>query len=132
VIFGPRGNQLNESVSYVKTEKNHSLDYVVKSTTFQEMIMDYVYDKWSLFPPYISFIKCDIEGGEEEILEELLHFVYYNNCKAYISFHIAWWKSKNIREFAHLFKLFKTNCPAEDVCEFLHENPFASLLFERI
>lgn len=132
VIFGPRGGQLNESVSYVKTQKDSVHDYVVKSSTFQELILDYVYVKCPLGPPYISFIKCDIEGGEEEILEEILHFVYYNNCKAYISFHIAWWKSKNIKEFAHWFRLFKTNCPVEDVCEYLQENPFASLLFERI
>lgn len=98
--------------------------------TFKQLIHDYVFTNEQLKSKKISFITCDIEGGEEDILEDLLHFAYHNKVKVYISFHIDWWKSKKIEDFEYLFKFFRTNCPQANVAEYLKHNPFASILFK--
>lgn len=134
-IFGPRGDELNESISYIKEElgaspahSNH--DYVVRGLAFKQLVHDYIYANDKLKSQKISFIKCDIEGGEENIIEDLLYFAYYNKARVYLSFHLNWWKSKKITDFEYLFKFFKTNCPVANICEYVNNNPFASLLFE--
>jgi FkbM family methyltransferase len=130
VIFGPRGSVLNESMSYIKDKISNENDYAVKSITLKQLCNDYVYDNDDLNSRNISFIKCDIEGGEEDILEDVLQFAYDNKCSVYMSFHLDWWKSKKIADFDHLFNRFKTNCPIVSVSEYVTKNPFASVLFE--
>lgn len=133
VIFGPRGNVLNESISYIKDVSDNEKDYVKKSITFKQMIHDYVYANESLNGHKIAFIKCDIEGGEENIMEDVLHFAYNNKCKVFMSFHVSWWTSKNISNFASLFEYFDTSysCPpVQNLCNFIRDHPFVSILFE--
>lgn len=132
VIFGSRGAELNASISYIKNQSDNSHDYMVRPITFKQLIYDYVYDQETLKNRKISFIKCDIEGGEEDILEDILHFAYNNQCKVYMSFHLSWWKSKKITDFEYLFKYFKTNLPGQNICDILTKYPFASVLFEPI
>jgi FkbM family methyltransferase len=129
VIFGPRGSELNESISSIKSRSDNHNDYTAKSITFKQLLYDYIYDNEALSNRRVSFIKCDIEGGEEDILEDVLHFAYNNKCKVYLSFHLDWWKSKKITDFEYLFKYFKTKA-GNSICEYLTRNPFASLLFE--
>lgn len=130
VIFGPRGGVLNQSMSYIKPSSNSIHDYIKKSITFKQLIHDYVYANDNISSHKISFIKCDIEGGEEDILEDILHFAYNNNCKVFMSFHYSWWKSKNINDFKYLFDHFNANSPNNDACEYIRRNPSGSVLFE--
>ena len=130
VVFGPRGTELNESISYIKPQADKSDDYTIQAITFKQLIHDYVYTNEKYNSHSISFIKCDIEGGEENILEDILYFSYYNKIKVYLSFHLEWWKSKKITDFEYLFKFFKTNCPHSNLIEYLQKNPWASVLFE--
>ncbi len=130
LIFGPRGAKLNESISYIKEIQTNKNDYVIQSITFKELLQNYVFENENISSKKIGFIKCDIEGGEEYILEDLLDFVYDNNAKAYISFHLDWWTMKKIEDFEHLFRCFKTDCPDTDICQYLKTHPFESLLFE--
>ena len=138
VIFGTRWSRLNESVSYIKEdleENNITLngdDFIIPSLTFKQLLENYVYANPNLKAHKISFIKCDIEGGEEDILEDILYYAYYNNIKVYMSFHLTWWKSKKIENFETLFKLFRTNCPSNNICEYIRDNPFTSLLLKAI
>lgn len=104
---------------------------VARSVTFKQLVYDTVYADEKLDSHKISFIKCDLEGAEEEILEDVLHFAFYNKCPVYISFHLDWWVSKKISDFDYLFKYFNvTNVTTDNISEFIQENPFASLLFE--
>lgn len=130
VIFGPRGSALNESMSYIKDKISNDNDYVVRSIKLDQLVEDYVYANDDINTRNISFIKCDIEGGEEDILEDVLNFAYENKCSVYMSFHIEWWKSKKITDFDYLFNRFKTSCPIVSVSEYVTKNPFASILFE--
>ena len=135
VIFGPRGSALNQSISYIKEESDSAADYAVQSITPKQLLFDFIYTKKELAPHKISFIKCDIEGGEEDILEDVLYFAYHNHVKVYLSFHLDWWKSKNISEFAYLFKYFNTRTDRDSITDplaYLSQNPFGSLLFEPI
>jgi FkbM family methyltransferase len=129
VIYGPRGNNLNESTSYLKQEINSEKDHLVQSSTFKQILHDYIFTNHSLDSRKVTFIKCDIEGSEENILEDVLHFAYCNDCTVYISFHLDWWNDKEIRRFDNMFRFFTTNCPEEDVCGYIKRNPFTSLLF---
>lgn len=115
--------------SYIKNESNNENDYPVQAITFKQLIHDFVYANEDIKKSKITFIKCDIEGGEEDILEDILYFAYYNKTATYISFHIDWWKNKNIAEFEQLFKFFNTNCPEADIVNYIRKNPFASILF---
>ncbi|MGB8468139.1 MAG: FkbM family methyltransferase [Candidatus Babeliales bacterium] len=130
VVFGPRGDDLNGSMSYIKTESDKPVDYTVRAIPFKQLVHDYIYKNEQLASRKITFIKCDVEGGEEEILEDILHFAYYNNVKVYMSFHCDWWKSKKITDFADLFSYFKTECPYGDPCTYIQNDPFGSILFE--
>lgn len=129
VFFGPKEHRLNESISCVKQSANHAEDYPVQAITLKQLVHDYVFQNDEIAARRIGFIKCDIEGGEEEILEDLLYFAYYNKVKVYLSFHIKWWKSKKITDFKHLFEFFNTDCPCADICDYLMRDPFASFLF---
>jgi FkbM family methyltransferase len=130
VVFGPRGYALNGSISYVKNESDSLTDYVVQAITFKQLIDDYVYADARLTSHKISFIKCDIEGGEEDILEDILYFAHQNNIRVYISFHLDWWKSKKISDFEYLFSFFRTDCPDPSINNYMKQNPFGSILFE--
>jgi len=114
-VFGPAGS-----------------DYRVQAITFKQLIHDFVYENDAIKDKKISFIACDIEEGEENILEDVLYFAYFNKVKVYMSFHVSLWKSKNIADFEYLFKFFKTNCPSDNLVGYIQANPFTSILFEPI
>jgi FkbM family methyltransferase len=135
VNFGPRltmlhGDSLNGSTSFMKEISDSFTDYIVEAFSFQKIIHEYVHKNEMVNQYPISFIKCDIEGGEEFILEDILRFALVHNCKVWMSFHLLWWSQKKITEFADLFKKFKTNIETNDLCEFITTNNFASVLFE--
>ncbi len=131
VIFGARGQQkLNDSMSHIKETAYKNDDYVVRSITFQQLVDNYIVNNAQLNSIKISFIKCDIEGGEENIIEDLLNFALISKSKVYLSFHLDWWTSKKINDFEELFERFKTNCECAKICEYIKKNPFASILFE--
>src|SRR5579862_4269736 len=130
VWYGSKTRELNDSVSSIKSDPDRRSDYLVKIITFNQMIDEYYSSNALLTSRKIAFIKCDIEGGEEDILEEILNFSYTNKTKALVSFHLEFWKNIKIDYFESMFKIFKTDCPEENICAYLEKNPFASILFE--
>lgn len=132
VVFGARlemihGDALNGSTSFVKEATNAKCDYLVDSITFKDIVEQYV--KPNCHHREITFIKCDIEGGEEPVLEDLLNFAYDHHCKVWMSFHCRWWTNKKISDFSEVFKKFDANCPNNDVIDYVTKQPFASVLF---
>ena len=94
----------------IKESEDIAISIEDSSIPFKQLIFDYIYTNDAINSRKIALIKCDIEDGEENLLEDLLHFAYYNKCKAQISFHLDQWKSKKIADFAYLFDYFHTNC----------------------
>ena len=129
VFFGPRAaisDTLNFSTSYAKEESNSKNDYAVASITFDQFIKNYV--KNNDADHKITFIKCDIEGGEENILKDVLNFANENNCRVWMSFHYPWWNNKKMTDFKNELAHFYAICPKGDVCEYVDKEPFASVL----
>lgn len=132
VVFGPRlshGDALNGSTSYIKSaakagDSRHN--YVISSMTLEQIVHQYINGKQITQP--VTFIKCDIEGGEESVLADILDYALKHRCSVWMSFHYTWWSEKNITKHQALFSKFDSNCP-KDICEYIKENPFGSVLF---
>jgi hypothetical protein len=66
----------------------------------KSLISNYPEDK-------ISFLKIDIEGGEENILDELFDLGEVYNWKVWLSFHYGWWEDKSINRFENKLNKIK-------------------------
>jgi FkbM family methyltransferase len=136
VVFGPAGNRLNESISCIKTSIHSpsTLDYKIKSKTLKQIIFD------NLLPiDKIAIIKCDIEGGEEEILEDILQYAFSNDVYIHMSFHFSWWKNKDVKRFRKMMECFLVVellangavRAVPDPVSKIEADPFCSLVFEK-
>lgn len=105
VIFGVNSfnfeSTFGSSTSQTKTQSNNNTDYLIETINIFDII-EYV------DPNNIGLIKIDIEGGEEDVFEELILVGSNYNWKIWISFHYGWWKDKNVDRFKHLMPLIKT------------------------
>jgi len=109
-------SKMNDSTSQIHTSKNSQHSIQVKTITIENIISNYKIDLNN-----ISLIKVDIEGGEENILNNLykLHTEY--RIPLYISIHYNWWKDKNLNRFTFL---------TEEQKHIIKDNPFINLLFD--
>jgi FkbM family methyltransferase len=132
VFFGANNfmanSSQNDSTSQLKFEKLKSDDYEIESITLNDVVAH-------VDPNNIGFIKIDIEGGEEPILEELFLFAKRYNIPLFISFHIPWWQNTDISRFNTLFStatniLADTLIPEPNPESYLTHNKWGSLLFE--
>ena len=106
-------DSLNDSTSQVfETQKDGRFE--VTTISISDLISRYSISN-------ISLIKVDIEGGEEDILEDLYQVHSTLNVPINVSFHIDWWKDRNIDRFS-----FLTN----DQKSYLRMRPFGDILFE--
>jgi FkbM family methyltransferase len=130
VIFGINkflGNtELNESTSQIKDIITNNSDYIIKTILFSELIKNYDINS-------IGLVKVDIEGGEEFIFEEVIEFCKKHKVPLLLSFHISWWRNKNIERFIDLFKNVSALCEnlmvVSNIIEFLKYNPMSTLYF---
>lgn len=97
----------DDSTSHIYNNEN--------TITLEQIIQTY-----QINIPEISLIKVDIEGGEENILNDLFDMRVKNNTPLYISFHYTWWKDKNLERFGFL---------SENVKNQIINNPFISIFF---
>ena len=76
----------------------------------------------------IGLIKVDIEGGEENIMDDLMKFSSKHKIPVLLSFHLSWWKDQNINRFVYLFRdCILKNDKTTDLGNFLTSNPFSTL-----
>jgi FkbM family methyltransferase len=123
VTFGKNkflhGSKLSDSTSQIYTNESNENKtddcYTIKTITLDNMISTY-----SIDPTNIALIKVDIEGGEENILNDLYNLHKMYKTPLYVSFHYSWWKDKNIERFEFL---------SHNQIETVRANPFVSLLF---
>jgi FkbM family methyltransferase len=116
---------LNCSMSQLKTLSDKKDDYPVNTVTLADITKD-------IPTSDIGFIKVDIEGGEESIMDDLVSFSTTHRVPLLISFHVAWWKNKDVSRFAYLFKNVciesETGQSITDVVDYLLKNPWGSIL----
>lgn len=109
-------SKMNDSTSHIYTDNETSSDYYsVQTITLERIIAEH-----NINPPDISLIKVDIEGGEENILNDLFTIHRKYNVPLYVSFHYDWWKDKNLNRFEFLTEMQKNN---------IITTPFVSILF---
>lgn len=112
IIFGGAtitNGELNTSSSQIKRNITYDTDYIVRTITLRDII-----NNSNIQVDTIKFIKCDIEGGEEFIIEELLEFCKNNRTALFISLHCSWWTTKTIDDLVNMLinysdYLFTTN-----------------------
>jgi len=109
-----KDSKINDSTSQI-LNKNSGFSTQVKTITINSILKNY-----NIEPSSISLINVDIEGGEENILNDL--YVLYKKHKVplYISIHYEWWKNNDLNRFSFLNQKNKDQ---------IKNNPFVDLLF---
>jgi len=108
-------SKMNDSTSHLYNENQTSDEYyLVDTITIESIIQNY-----QINPSEIGLIKVDIEGGEENILNDLNDIYKKYKIPMYVSFHFTWWNDKNLDRFAWLSDTIKNRIQTE---------PFASIL----
>jgi FkbM family methyltransferase len=74
--------------------------YLIETITIESIIKNY-----QINTSEISLIYVDIEGGEENILNELLNIYEKFNVPLYIRFYHSWWKDQNLDRFSLSYKI---------------------------
>jgi FkbM family methyltransferase len=120
VIFGKNefitGGRLNDSACRIANDQSLApIDGYsrVKTITLQNII-----DRYAIDMSQVSLIKVDIEGGEEDIMNDLFECKQKYHVPLYISFHVPWWKDKNIERFRFL----------ENYSHLIHKDNFISII----
>jgi FkbM family methyltransferase len=125
LFFGSNTNipaELGDSTSQIKNESTNEQDSEVLTITLGDILNPLVKN-----PEDVSFIKVDIEGGEENIIPELFETCSKYKYDLWISFHCPWWKDTNINRFEKYFSLAKNE---ENIIEFLNNHPFGTILLK--
>jgi FkbM family methyltransferase len=127
ILFGPNSfrpdDGLNASTSQILSGDfiPSELNQIVPTVTWPGLIRH-------LDPSdEVCLIKLDIEGGEEFVLREVLHWAYHNRVPAYVSFHLTWWKDQDLDRFNDLFVLFGMESTKAKIIA----DPFVSIVFRR-
>jgi FkbM family methyltransferase len=120
---------LGSSTSHIKVNKNNVEDYQIETISILDIIQE-------VNPFEIGLIKIDIEGGDEDILDEVITVGSKYGWKLWISFHYGWWKDKNIKRFEYLIPLIKkvrvdnTEIPPYNLLSLIEQNVSESFLIE--
>ena len=109
-------SKMNDSTSQIYSDDVNTNEYYLAETITIESIIE----KYQINIYEISLIKVDIEGGEENILNELFDIRVKYSVPLYISFHYSWWKDKNLDRFSFLSSNVKSQ---------IISKPFTSIIF---
>jgi len=92
---------LGSSTSQIKDGGFNESDYTTNTITLSDINDIYPFEN-------VSFIKVDIEAGEQYIIEDLVKYAEMYKLELYISFHLQWWKRENIEKMINTYiSLFK-------------------------
>ena len=127
----PRECTLGDSMSQARKAPKYDDDYLVGTINLADIIERYT---------DISFLKCDIEGGEETLLTTLFQTCHANRINMWLSFHYSWWNEQNIQAFEAHFALASQMLihdgkrwidleNAQNCIRYIQVKPFATVLF---
>jgi FkbM family methyltransferase len=104
----------------LKIGKNKFLEGQPQEYYFVDTItMECIIKNYQINPSEIGLIKVDIEGGEENILNDLNDIYTKYKIPIYVNFHYTLWNDKNLDRFVWLSDTIKNQIQAD---------PFASIL----
>lgn len=119
---------LGSSMSQIK-EVHEFDDYEISTVTLRELEKLCGTDE-------LGFIKVDIEGGEENILEDLFEICELKKCVLLLSFHLGWWSDSNLDRFEcfrkRQYKVYTETGEINptSIIDFLKNHHLTSLLFD--
>ena len=85
------------------------LNYSKKITNIKSdsvTLKQFVYELDTELYSNIKFINLNYNGDEENIIEDLLHYCWINNCPISIKFNIYKWIDDDIKRYYYLFNFF--------------------------
>ena len=77
-------------------------DNISECITFKELLYNEIYK----FFQNIHFIVCDMDGKEEDILEDIFHFAFHAKVKILIKLNTEKWINKDLSRFNYLFEYY--------------------------
>ena len=138
VYFGPLTPEakMGMSSTRIKLVKNNTSDIEVFPTTYNEILTKYFNGN----AKDISLIKIDIEGGEENIIDDVFNSLVGIDPRpsVYLSFHYDWWNNKNLKERLDVFRIhkycyfLKNKINIDDIPDIIEKTPFGTILFTDI
>jgi len=112
-------SKMNDSTSQIYSDNIITDDFYLQETITLENIIKL----YQINTSEVSLIKVDIEGGEENILNELFDIHVKNNIPLLIRFHYNWWEDKNLDRFSFL---------SNDIKDKIIQFPFISIVFTSV
>jgi FkbM family methyltransferase len=120
---------LNESMSQIKETPTNTTDYTITTISLRDLISE--------ITDQIAILKIDIEGGEENILEDILWAIELK-IPVLLSFHYTWITNKTaVDRFSEQINRLGINMKDDSyndititLQEYLRQQPFGSILFE--
>ena len=88
-------NYPNKNIKLCKKKLVQIKDNIKDCITFKELI----YYEIHKFFQNINLIVCNMDGDEEDILEDIFHYACHKKIKILIKLNIDKWKNKNISRF---------------------------------
>jgi len=85
----PNCGRLGDSMSQTRSESVYDDDVLVESVSLGQVLR--------MAGEPVGCVKVDIEGGEEDLLAELLE---YRDAPVMLSLHLHWWRDRNLLRFA--------------------------------
>jgi hypothetical protein len=80
-------------------------DNIKDCITFKELVFNNIHKYFQT----VNLIVCEMNGKEEDILEDLFHYAYNSKVKLFIKFNVNNWKNKDDNRFNYLFNYFNYN-----------------------
>jgi FkbM family methyltransferase len=112
-------SKMNDSTSQIYSDDEISSEYYLTET----ITLNSIIKEFEINVNDISLIKVDIDGGEENILDEL--YVLHIKCGVplYVRLYYSLWRDKNLDRFSFL---------SQDIKNHIISNPFVSITFQNV
>jgi len=95
-------NYCHKNIKLCKKQLVQVKDKLSECITFKELI----YYEIHKYFQNINLIVCDMDGNEEDILEDILHYAFHSKVKILLKLNTEKWKNKDISRFNYLFEFY--------------------------
>ena len=95
-------NFCHKNIKLYKKQLIQIKNIISDCITFKELL----YNEIHKYFQNIHLIVCDMDGKEEEILEDIFHYAFYSKVKILIKLNTKIWKNKNLSRFNYLFEFY--------------------------
>ena len=95
-------NYCRKNIKLCKKRLTQIKDNISNCITFKELI----YNEIHKYFQNIHLIVCNMDGKEEDILEDIFHYAFHSKVKILIKLNIENWNNKDLSRFNYLFEFY--------------------------